>query len=92
VKQKKPLFIPICKKVFFAERVAVLRSLTATTDWERSEVFTERSVRMCACNGNRKSEALAEQIKNFSVSVPIEVDGWRLSNRQNTSGGLFFFI
>ena len=45
---------------------------------------------MRACNGNRRSEALAEQIIYISVSVPIEVDGWRLSNRQNTSGGGFF--
>jgi hypothetical protein len=47
---------------------------------------------MRACNGNRRSEALAEQIKKVSVSVPIEVDGWRLSNRQNIRGGLFFFL
>jgi hypothetical protein len=43
---KKALFIPTRRKLFFAERVAVLRSLTATTDWERSEVLTERRVRL----------------------------------------------
>jgi hypothetical protein len=31
---KKALCIPTRKKLFFAERVAVLRSLTATADWE----------------------------------------------------------
>jgi hypothetical protein len=34
--------------------------------------------------------SVGEQIIHISVSVPIEVDGWRLSNRQNTSGGGFF--
>ncbi len=42
---KKALGGFVYKKLFFAERVAVLRSLTATLDRERSEVFTERKCR-----------------------------------------------
>jgi hypothetical protein len=67
------------RKLFFAERVAVLRSLTATADRE-----ARRNDEKKGC----ERVTATEQNKNFSpLGVPIEVDGWRLSNRQNTSGG-----
>ena len=75
VKQKKRCL----QGAFFAERVAVLRSLTATLDRERNEAFAKWREGIGACNGNRRSEASAEQIINSSPfsGVPIEVDGWR---------------
>jgi hypothetical protein len=68
--------------------VAVLRSLTATADREARRNDEKKGCERAY--GNRRSEASAEQIYKISFSVPIEVDGWRLSNRQNTSGGGFF--
>jgi hypothetical protein len=62
---------------FFEERSRrCCGNRTATLDRERSEVFTKWREGLAACNGNRKSEASAEQIYKVSVSVPIEVDGW----------------
>ncbi len=66
MKQKKALFIPTHRKLFFAERVAVLRSLTATLDRERNEAFAKWREGTGACNGNRRSEAIAEQNKHIS--------------------------
>jgi hypothetical protein len=43
-----------------------LRSLTATLDRERNEAFAKWRVGTGACNGNRKSEASAEQIYKIS--------------------------
>jgi hypothetical protein len=64
-----------------------LRSLTATADRERTRFFQPQAVKGC------ERVTATEEVKRSGTNnlhqplgVPIEVDGWRLSNRQNTSG------